>query len=63
MILWWRTTTTAPPRIILVPIASDGLSVRRRVVYELVYRSEPTDGASVEMELHYSYAQWRSFVR
>ena len=56
MILWWRTTTTAPPRIILVPIASDGLSVRRRVVYELVYQSEPTDGASVEMELHYSYA-------
>ena len=50
MILWWRTTTTAPPRIILVPIASDGLSVRRLVVYELVYRTEPTDGAVVKMQ-------------
>ena len=63
MILWWRTTTTAPPRIILVPIASDGLSVRRLVVYELVYRTEPTDGAVVKMQLHYTYSQWWSFVR
>ena len=63
MILWWRTTTTAPPRIILVPIASDGLSVRRLVVYELVYRTEPTDGAVVKMQFHYAYSQWWSFVR
>ena len=50
MILWrTTTTTTAPPRIILVPIASDGLSVRRLVVYELVCRTEPTDGAVVEL--------------
>ncbi len=39
--------TTAPPRIILVPIASDGLSVRRLVVYELVTEpSRPTVQAS-----------------
>ena len=63
MILWWRTTTTAPPRIILVPIASDGFSVRRLVVYELVCRTEPTAGAVVKMQFHYAYAQWRSFVR
>ena len=64
MILWrTTTTTTAPPRIILVPIATDGLSVRRLVVYELVYRTEPTDGAVVKMQLHYTYSQWWSFVR
>ena len=55
--------TTAPPRIILVPIASDGLSVRRLVVYELVYRTEPTDGAVVKMQLPYAYSQWWSIGR
>ena len=46
----------APPRIILVPVVSDGLSVRRLVVYELVLRTGPTDGAVVEMELPYAYS-------
>ena len=33
------------------------------MVYELVYRTEPTDDAVVKMQLHYAYSQWWSFVR